>query len=596
VKAAGTDLLDEWEEQQRINHNRLPRSTVHGEARRQSSEASPIDLDSPLGKRPKRRTAVQILDSSSQTEPVVTLPIHQATKPTGKSSAILFPLTPEVQETQQDSGVGPVELRVPPVRFDRDNCETLRSSPISLDDSALGLASPIEDCLTTQTSQLSKPSIVGGDKSCCRDSPSEKYSSKTISQSSRPRHQTQRTKLFITSTADTNHTPGSEIQPASPAGTEASSDLFFPSPNRGNTPQASLSPPANQQPSSLLQPASVNIRSSSGPSSSQAEDKYSSAQQTSETINDSQTSTSSLTSTRLASNPSQDSSSWCSQEQISSKGTNPTEHLAKPLLSRSLPLKRRHSASSKTSDIRARSWVESTAKTQSNMATVTAENSSPTVRSTTPVTDRKLDSSMGFGERVRQARNTRSEAKSPSAPPIRQATPIVWGNNNNLSGYPREIARQINHAPESPLRKELEPDAVKGGREEPALVSGISRQASIYDTAIGSGAMPVHHSVEEEPIDLETSNSTSESGKMQIQQSIESEQPVPRMDEVVMPTLTILGPGEYAIPLPADGRVQSLYNGMIRSKKKALLKYIRKRNSSGVRSAKKVCSQVKTGF
>lgn len=71
---------------------------------------------------------------------------------------------------------------------------------------------------------------------------------------------------------------------------------------------------------------------------------------------------------------------------------------------------------------------------------------------------------------------------------------------------------------------------------------------------------------------------------MQIQQSVENEQPVPRSGGVVMPTKPIFEDEEYAISLPAEGKVQALYHDLIKSKRKSILRFIRRRDSNGVKS------------
>jgi hypothetical protein len=91
---------------------------------------------------------------------------------------------------------------------------------------------------------------------------------------------------------------------------------------------------------------------------------------------------------------------------------------------------------------------------------------------------------------------------------------------------------------------------------EPALVSSIAPAISVYNSALGSSALPLHP-------------------------SIEDEQSLPRGTRPSLPSSPILGPGEYVVPLPAEGKIKDHYLECIRGKRRALMKFTRNPKSTG---------------
>jgi hypothetical protein len=85
---------------------------------------------------------------------------------------------------------------------------------------------------------------------------------------------------------------------------------------------------------------------------------------------------------------------------------------------------------------------------------------------------------------------------------------------------------------------------------EPALVSSIAPAVSVYNSALESSALP-------------------------LQPSIEDEQSVPQVTRPSLPSSPILGPGEYVVPLPAEGKIKDHYLECIRGKRRSLMKFIR---------------------
>ena len=80
----------------------------------------------------------------------------------------------------------------------------------------------------------------------------------------------------------------------------------------------------------------------------------------------------------------------------------------------------------------------------------------------------------------------------------------------------------------------------------------------------------------------QSSNTTSDSG-LHIRQSVEHEHLVPKSGGVVLPKRPIFEDEEYAVSLPAEGKVQALYHDQIKEKRRTLLKFIRRRDSNGVK-------------
>ncbi|KIW46004.1 uncharacterized protein PV06_01698 [Exophiala oligosperma] len=113
------------------------------------------------------------------------------------------------------------------------------------------------------------------------------------------------------------------------------------------------------------------------------------------------------------------------------------------------------------------------------------------------------------------------------------------------------------------------------------LAPSHTPQAPVYDVALGGSALPIQKSIEEEPQSFSAEHSSAESKASSSQQSVENERDVAQIDGLVLPTLPVLGPGEYALALPVEGKIQSVYSDIIKSKKKAILKFLNRHDSVG---------------
>ncbi|ETN42435.1 uncharacterized protein HMPREF1541_01590 [Cyphellophora europaea CBS 101466] len=109
-------------------------------------------------------------------------------------------------------------------------------------------------------------------------------------------------------------------------------------------------------------------------------------------------------------------------------------------------------------------------------------------------------------------------------------------------------------------------------------VMGIAPHATVYDPVHGVSALPIQQSIEEEP---QSSADSIESKASSSQVSLQNERIVPQVDGVSLPVQPVIGPGEYLIGLPAEGKIQSIYNDLIHAKRKLMLKFIYRRDSVG---------------
>ena len=93
--------------------------------------------------------------------------------------------------------------------------------------------------------------------------------------------------------------------------------------------------------------------------------------------------------------------------------------------------------------------------------------------------------------------------------------------------------------------------------------------------------LPIQQSIEEEPSSSAEEHNSIASKASSSQVSLSNERTIPQVDGVRLPVQPVIGPAEYAIPLPAEGKVQSSYGDLITAKKKLILKFIHRRDSVG---------------
>ncbi|EXJ93600.1 hypothetical protein A1O1_01992 [Capronia coronata CBS 617.96] len=117
-------------------------------------------------------------------------------------------------------------------------------------------------------------------------------------------------------------------------------------------------------------------------------------------------------------------------------------------------------------------------------------------------------------------------------------------------------------------------------RQDASQDGAFVPQAPTYDLPFPS-ALPIQKSIEEEPHYFHDEQSSNESKASSSQQSVDNERDVDQVDGLVQPSHPILGPAEYALALPAEGKVQSTYLDTINAKRKAILKFINRHESIG---------------
>ena len=200
-----------------------------------------------------------------------------------------------------------------------------------------------------------------------------------------------------------------------------------------------------------------------------------------------------------------------------------------------------------------------------------AVRQSPRLRAATPVTNAKSPQ-LSTLEVVRARSPLRDDAKANATSPLARSQPQVASYGSTLS--PSSAAEPPTHrTPNQP--RALAEVFSKG----PALPSGLSPQISGYDTTIGMSALPIQQSIEEEVPSSADEPDTSDSKNSSSQQSLHNEREVPQVDGLSLPLQLVLGPAEYAIALPAEGKIQSAYTDTINAKKKTILKFIHRAGS-----------------
>ena len=125
------------------------------------------------------------------------------------------------------------------------------------------------------------------------------------------------------------------------------------------------------------------------------------------------------------------------------------------------------------------------------------------------------------------------------------------------------------------------PSAQPETYQEPAISAELTPQAPVYDHALGASALPIQQSIEEEPSSSAEEHNSIASKASSSQASLRHERWIPQVDGISLPETPVIGPSEYAIPLPAEGKIQSSYVDLINAKRKLILKFIHRRDSVG---------------
>jgi hypothetical protein len=193
----------------------------------------------------------------------------------------------------------------------------------------------------------------------------------------------------------------------------------------------------------------------------------------------------------------------------------------------------------------------------------TAPRQSPRLQAATPAM------------RSRSPRLSQPPRSSQAVHTVDEANKVALESSMQTSPLARVPPRTIDYS--TPLVSDGYNNA-QSSQDEPALTSGVAPQATIYDPALGASALPIQQSIEEEP---ESSADSIQSKASSSQVSLRNERIVPHIDGVSLPTQPVFGPEEYLIPLPAEGKIQSVYTDLVNSKRKTILKFIHRRGSVG---------------
>jgi len=92
--------------------------------------------------------------------------------------------------------------------------------------------------------------------------------------------------------------------------------------------------------------------------------------------------------------------------------------------------------------------------------------------------------------------------------------------------------------------------------------------------------LTVHASIEEEDVPFMTDLPLLDS-KTSSQESLNNQREIETVDGVMIPVRPILGPNEFVIPLPAEGKVKSAYDEIIKLRRKAIHKFISRKGAPG---------------
>ncbi|KAI1615849.1 class II histone deacetylase complex subunits 2 and 3-domain-containing protein [Exophiala viscosa] len=114
-----------------------------------------------------------------------------------------------------------------------------------------------------------------------------------------------------------------------------------------------------------------------------------------------------------------------------------------------------------------------------------------------------------------------------------------------------------------------------------ASVPSHPRHVPVFDAAMAGSALPIQNSIEEDNPTSSGEQSSAESKPNSSQQSVENERDIPQVGGLVLPSYPILGPAEYALALPAEGKIQSTYSDIIKAKRKAILNFVNRHESVG---------------
>ncbi|KAK5088635.1 hypothetical protein LTR05_002855 [Lithohypha guttulata] len=168
----------------------------------------------------------------------------------------------------------------------------------------------------------------------------------------------------------------------------------------------------------------------------------------------------------------------------------------------------------------------------------------------------------------------------PTAPSKSRPTSSKSHNDQTMSTNELGASRPetTDHYIKSPLANSINHDDLIA--DEPLFHDG---NQDVLVVAPGEISIPlmIHESIEEEPQSSTDTSNLLDSKANSSQESLNNEREIETVDGVMIPALPIFGPCEHAVALPAEGRVKSIYDEIIKLKKRAILRFIRRKGSPG---------------
>jgi len=625
VSNVGKPLLQEWKKEHTAQAGtaRLSSSRISTTKPQDSPARSDASTAAEKG-RPRRAKLRIVHDSSSQPHsetdivgggsrtPTLIASTASSIVPSPNSHLSLVEIS-ETQEPVRSPQPRVVSVNIPLVSINKDDYESLRGSQISLHDPALGSSSPLDKTQTTSQTQSHQNSNTGTSRrlphsqSSARGNQSVKSASgqslhpvledltssiqdpKASSQAYVPR--SLGSPLAFVSGGQSRGDQASIVHDSSPARTDFSgfSPLLIPE-------QTTPATQAISQHSSQAVRSNPSSRSnhtdSGGPGAYPPPDAQ--QQQSWAFVDSYQHSVESPEPLHQSQQATQDSEPWQFQSQAFCQLHNSNLLLSvtkpgctftrpKPELFPALTLSTVRDTGSAVGrpplSQHTPQFVEDLDMTSPSV------RQSPRTRNGTPSSTTKSITTP-LRERVRRARGSQVPEDQPASaqkgvPPIDKelilGTSPPSSNITNNKGIPSKQRSSV--VPMSTSKPVSSSDAMILDHIEPALTASVAPQASMYDAALGSSAMPIQQSIEEEPASSTEEQNSLDSKTSSSQQSVANERLVPQVDGYFMPTGPILGSAEYAVAFPAEGKVQSTYTDTIKCKRKALLKFLSRRDS-----------------
>lgn len=130
----------------------------------------------------------------------------------------------------------------------------------------------------------------------------------------------------------------------------------------------------------------------------------------------------------------------------------------------------------------------------------------------------------------------------------------------------------------SPLAKTIHADEVE---DDTPLFQDEHHDFLVVAPESLSAPLIVHESIEDEPQSSTDTSQLLDSKGNSSQESLNNEREIETVDGVMIPALPIFGPYEYAVALPAEGKIKSVYDEILKLKKKAIIRFITRKGSPG---------------